>query len=141
LLAICDCLFNIYLHYIIPPSPTKCYYIFFTQNLIFWHFTCHCFLATQSCFFGAKIMQFIWRLDDRGLRVSSPGRVKNFLFSPSRPVLVPTQLPFQWVQGGKAAQGVKLTTHLQLVSRSRKRGSIHPLPHSALLVKHRDLLK
>jgi hypothetical protein len=25
---------------------------------------------------------------------------------------------------------VKLTTHLQLVSRSRKRGSIHPLPHT-----------
>jgi hypothetical protein len=26
--------------------------------------------------------------------------------------------------------GVKLTTHLQLVPRSRKRGTIHPLPHS-----------
>jgi hypothetical protein len=38
---------------------------------------------------------------------------------------------------------VKLTTHLQLVSRSRKCGSIHPLHHtpfwrSVLLVKHRD---
>jgi hypothetical protein len=38
---------------------------------------------------------------------------------------------------------VKLTTHLQLVPRSRKYGSIHPLPHtplwcSAQLVKHRD---
>jgi hypothetical protein len=35
------------------------------------------------------------------------------------------------------------TTHLQLVPRSRKRGSIHPLPHtsswrSAQLVKHRN---
>jgi hypothetical protein len=38
---------------------------------------------------------------------------------------------------------VKLTTHLQLVPRSRKSGPIHPLPpppswHSAELVKHRD---
>jgi hypothetical protein len=32
--------------------------------------------------------------------------------------------------GGKAAGGVKLTTHLQLLPRSRKCGSIHPLPHT-----------
>jgi hypothetical protein len=38
--------------------------------------------------------------DDRGGRSSSPGRVKNFLFSTaSRPVLGPTQPPIQWVQG------------------------------------------
>jgi hypothetical protein len=30
--------------------------------------------------------------------------------------------------------GVKLTTHLQLVPRSRKYGSIHPLPHMPLYV-------
>jgi hypothetical protein len=30
--------------------------------------------------------------------------------------------------------GVKLTTHLQLMQRSRKRGSIHPLPHTAFMV-------
>jgi hypothetical protein len=39
--------------------------------------------------------------------------------------------------------GVNLATHLQLLPRSRKCGSIHPLPHtpswrSAYLVKHRD---
>jgi hypothetical protein len=39
--------------------------------------------------------------------------------------------------------GMKLTTHLKLVLRSRKCGSIHPLSHtpswhSAYLVKHRD---
>jgi hypothetical protein len=28
-------------------------------------------------------------------------------------------------------RGVKLTTHLQLVPRSRKCGSIHPLPHTS----------
>jgi hypothetical protein len=31
---------------------------------------------------------------------SSPGRVKNFLFTSSRPVLGPTQPPIQWVLGG-----------------------------------------
>jgi hypothetical protein len=44
---------------------------------------------------------------------------------------------------GKSGCGVKLTTYLQLVPRSRKRGSMHPLPHTpwwrnAYLVKHRD---
>jgi hypothetical protein len=44
---------------------------------------------------------------------------------------------------GLSGRGVKLTTHLQLVPRSRKCGPIHPLPHtlswrSAQLVKHRD---
>jgi hypothetical protein len=36
-------------------------------------------------------------LDDRGARSSSPGRVKNFLFSKSfRPALRSTQPPIQW---------------------------------------------
>jgi hypothetical protein len=43
----------------------------------------------------------------------------------------------------KSGRVVKLTTRFQLVPRSRKCGSIHPLPHmlswrSASLVKHRD---
>jgi hypothetical protein len=33
--------------------------------------------------------------------------------------------------GGKSGRGVKLTTRLQLVPRSRTRGSIHPLPHTS----------
>jgi hypothetical protein len=33
--------------------------------------------------------------------------------------------------GGKRGRDVKLTTHLQLVLRSRKRGSIHPLSHTS----------
>jgi hypothetical protein len=45
--------------------------------------------------------------------------------------------------GDKAARGVKLTTHLQLVPRSRKHGSIYPFSHmsswrNVQLVKHRD---
>jgi hypothetical protein len=31
--------------------------------------------------------------------------------------------------GGKSGRDMKLTTHLQLVLRSKKYGSIHPLPH------------
>jgi hypothetical protein len=46
----------------------------------------------------------------------------------SRPALRPTQPPIQWVPGA-LSPGVKLITHLQLVSRSGKKyGSIHPLP-------------
>jgi hypothetical protein len=68
---------------------------------------------------------------------------KNYHFSmSSRPALGSTRPPIQWVPGA-LSPGVKLTTHLQLVPRSRIRGSIHPLPHtsscrSAELVKHRD---
>jgi hypothetical protein len=39
-------------------------------------------------------------------RSSSPGKVKNFLFSTSRPVLGPTQPPIQWVPGA-LSPGVK----------------------------------
>jgi hypothetical protein len=62
-------------------------------------------------------------LDDQGGWNLSHGRVKNFLFpKKSRPVLGSTQPPIQW-------QGVKRTTHPQLVPRWRKCGSIHPLLH------------
>jgi hypothetical protein len=68
-------------------------------------------------------------------RSSTPGRVRNFLFSmSSKRVLGSTQPPMRWVPGA-LSPGVKrpereLTTHLQLVMRSRKYGSIHPLPHT-----------
>jgi hypothetical protein len=81
-------------------------------------------------------------------RSSSPSRVKNFLFSTSsRPVLGSTQPTIRWVPwatspGGLTGKSVNLTTHLQLVPRSRICEFIHPLPHtpswcSASLVKHR----
>jgi hypothetical protein len=44
-----------------------------------------------------------------------------------------TQPPILWAPGllslGESSRGMKLTTHLQPVSRSRKCGPIHPLPH------------
>jgi hypothetical protein len=65
-------------------------------------------------------------LDDRGVGVRVP--VGSRIFSSPR---LPDRL---WGPpnrgGGLFPRGVKLTTHLQLVPRSRKRGSIHPLPHT-----------
>jgi hypothetical protein len=81
-------------------------------------------------------------LDDRGVKVKSPGRVKNFYFSAlSKPTLGPTQPPIQWVPGSFFRGGLKLTTRILLVLRSRKCGTIHPVPHMpswhcAQLVKH-----
>jgi hypothetical protein len=59
--------------------------------------------------------------------------VKNFLFSnSSRLALGSTQPPIQCLPGvlslGVKRSGVKLTTYLQIVPRSRQCGSIHPLP-------------
>jgi hypothetical protein len=61
-----------------------------------------------------------------GLRVRFPAGANFFLFSTaSKPALRPTQHPIQWTfgalsPGGKSGKGVKLTTHLHLVPRSRK---------------------
>jgi hypothetical protein len=50
-----------------------------------------------------------------------------------RPVLGPTQPPIQWVPktlSPESGRDLMLTTHLKLVPRLRKCGSIHPLPHT-----------
>jgi hypothetical protein len=80
-------------------------------------------------------------------RSSSPGRVKNFLFSTSSgPFLGSTQPPVQWIPGalspGVKRQGREADHSPPIKPRLRKRGSIHPLPHtpswsSAQLLKHR----
>jgi hypothetical protein len=60
-----------------------------------------------------------------------PGRVKNFLFSKSSKLALGfTQPPIQCVPGALSLGVKRLTTHLQLVQKSRKCGSIHPLPHT-----------
>jgi hypothetical protein len=67
--------------------------------------------------------------------ISSPGRIKNLLSSTSsKSALGCTQLPIQWLPGplprGWSGWGLKSTTHLQLVPRSRKCGSVHPFSHT-----------
>jgi hypothetical protein len=68
-------------------------------------------------------------------RSSSPGRVKNFdFFIFSIPAMGTTQPPIQRVPGvlypGVKRQGPEVDHWLQLV-KARKRGSIHPLPHTS----------
>jgi hypothetical protein len=69
------------------------------------------------------------------VRSSCPGRGKIFLLSTSsRSLLWPTQSPIQLVPEA-LSPGVKWLRreddHSQLVSRSRKHGSIHPLPRTS----------
>jgi hypothetical protein len=83
---------------------------------------------------------------DWGRWSSSPGMVKNFLFSTSsRPGLGSTQPPIQWVLGA-LSPGVKRpgreADHSHPASaEDKKMWSIHPLPHvfmALCLDKHRD---
>jgi hypothetical protein len=74
----------------------------------------------------------IYGLDDREVGVRVPVGSRIFT-SPNRPDRLrgpPNLLSngYRWVLSpGLNGRGVKLTTHLQLVSKSRKCGSIHPL--------------
>jgi hypothetical protein len=97
--------------------------------------------GTYMCILNCKRLPNIWRIRGRDWlpagrprsQSSSPGSVKNFLFSTSsRPALEATQPPIQRLQGA-FSRGVKRQwreAHLQRVPRSRKSGSIHPLPHT-----------
>jgi hypothetical protein len=75
-------------------------------------------------------------LDDSGFETWQGLRI--FLFTTaSRPVL--TQPPIKWVPGpltrGWSGQGVKLTTRLHLVQRSRMRGAVPPLSQYAFMTR------
>jgi hypothetical protein len=78
-------------------------------------------------------------LDDRGSRVRFPVGAGNFLFTTaSRTALGPTQPPIQWVTGalslGVKRPGVKLTTHLHLVPRSKNEWNYTSTTQYALMV-------
>jgi hypothetical protein len=68
-------------------------------------------------------------MDDRGVGVRVPVGLRIFysLRRPDRLWGSPKLLSNRY---GVKLPGMKLTTHLQLVPRSRKCGSIHPLPHT-----------
>jgi hypothetical protein len=76
-----------------------------------------------------------YMLDDQGVRVRVPVGSRIFS-SPRRPYWLwdPPSLLSNGYQGlfprGESGRGMKLTTHFQLVPRSRKCGYIHPLPHT-----------
>jgi hypothetical protein len=55
------------------------------------------------------------------------GELGMFLFITSRPALGPIQSPIQWILG-TLSPGVKLTTHIHLVPKSRMHGTIPPPP-------------
>jgi hypothetical protein len=78
---------------------------------------------------------------------SSPGRGWEFFSSPPRPDLFwgPPRILFNGYQSLSLevnGRGLKLTTHLHLVPRSRMRGAIPPLPNTppwrGAQLKHRD---
>jgi hypothetical protein len=72
-------------------------------------------------------------VDDLGVEIRVPVGSRIF-FKSSRPFLWPAQPPIQCVPGalspGVKRPGREADIHLQLVSRSTKGGSIHPLLHA-----------
>jgi hypothetical protein len=85
-------------------------------------------------------------LDDQVVAVRVPVRARIFT-SPCRPDRLcgsPKLLTNGYrelLPRGQSSQGVKLTTHLQLVPRSRKCESIHPLTHTPSWRGQLDLLR
>jgi hypothetical protein len=101
-----------------------------TQYLLIQHTTC---MRSRDSSVGIATG---FGLDGQGVGGRVPGRGKIFLLSTSsRPVLGPTQPLIQRAPGalssGKSSRGVKLTTHLQQVPRSRIHGSTNPLLHTS----------
>jgi hypothetical protein len=89
-----------------------------------------------------------YRLNNRGVGVPSPSRVKNVLFFMfSRPAVGPTQPPIQWVMGALSlrvqGQGCEADHSHPTSAEVKKMWTYTSTPHmpswrSASLVKHRD---
>jgi hypothetical protein len=90
---------------------------------------------SENCFDCVYNGGYDCGLDDRGVeaRVWVESRIFSFPRRQNRFWGVPNLLRnlcrglFPW---GLSGWDVKLTSHLKIVTRSRKRGSIHPLPHT-----------
>jgi hypothetical protein len=88
------------------------------NNYSFWEMkpssqVCSNYFAKCPLTIEAGIAQSVatdYGLDDRGVRSSNPGNVKNFLFSTSsRPALGPNQSPIEWVSGTISSGGKQPT--------------------------------
>jgi hypothetical protein len=95
-----------------------------TNRLPFWG------ISSRGCSVGIATC---YGIHDRGIGIQFPVRSIT-VSSPRRPhrLWIPPSLLCNGYWGlyprGKSGRGVKLTAHLQIVSRSRERGFIHPLP-------------
>jgi hypothetical protein len=94
------------------------------------------FAGTNLFWVSAVGMVTDYELDDRGDGLQVPVGSRIF-YSPrlTDRSWGPSSLLSDEYQGlfprEESDKGMKLTTHLQPVPRSRKRGSIHPLPHKS----------
>jgi hypothetical protein len=119
-----------------PPYTWWC----LMKQQVYHFFLCLCLL--EPGYFSGIALGY--GLDDRGFE--SRQGLGLFIFTASRPVLGPTQPPIQWVTGALSLAvkwpGCEADPHLHLVSRSRMRGAIPPLPSTPLWrgdrLKHRD---
>jgi hypothetical protein len=114
-----------------------------------WKYIVLCFILSSCIRSGTVITQWY----SAGLRAGwsgiwVPAETENFsLYHRVQTSSGPTQSPIQWVPGALSLRikrpGIKLTTHLHLVLRSRIRGTIPPFPQYTFIVwcsveKHMD---
>jgi hypothetical protein len=83
---------------------------------------------TSLCINVCRKNRYSYWLEGRGFGFRVPVGA-SFISSPRRPDLSWGSSILQWVPEA-LSRCVKITTHLQLVPRSRKRGSIHSLTHT-----------
>jgi hypothetical protein len=77
----------------------------------------------------------VYRLDNRGIGVQFPARIKVSPSTTASRLLMRPAHPIQWVPGtvsvGLRGKDIKLIPHLHLVPRLLIRGAIPSLPHTS----------